>query len=157
VVGVTTHTFSTNDEELEAFLDDVENKSETIREALRVYRFQSEGVEDSRLSERQRVGYEWMLESVGENGRLTLEMVETTLAQLLSMKKGLVRQLVVKPLERLGYVVVRPAQSHVNVAVRPPDAVDVPVESSGGESGGSASERMEAILEADVAEVSADD
>lgn len=151
---MSTYTFSTSDEELEAFLDDADNKSEVIREALRVYQFQSEGVEDSRLSERQRVGYEWMLETAGAEGTVSLDVVETTLAQLLSVKKKLVRQLVVKPLDRLGYVTVRPRMESVAVRVWPPDAVDVPAESSEGEGSVSASERMEAILNADVAEVS---
>jgi len=154
VVGVTTFTFSTSDEDLEAFLDDAENKSETIREALRVYQFHQEGVEDDRLSERQRIGYEWMLETAGAGGTVALDVIETTLAQLLSVKKSLIRRLVVKPLDRLGYVDVRPRMESVAVRVRSPEAVDGSEGVSDGDGSPPATERMEEILSADVAEVS---
>lgn len=138
------------DEELEAFLEESENRSETIREALRVYRFQQDGVPDPRLSERQRVGYEWLRETAEGGGRVSLDVVETTLAQLLSVKKALVRQLVVKPLARLGYVRVVPRMESVVVVVRPPDAVDVPSGTAETDGPSSVSERMDDLVEPDV-------
>jgi len=128
VVGVTTHTFSSSDDDLDAYLADVDNKSETIREALRMYRLQREGVEDERLTDSQRAAYTWLRERVGVDGKLALGPAKSELAQVLSLKKGLVKQTVLQPLDRHGYIDVSPRMHDVVVTVRPPDVVEEPEE-----------------------------
>ena len=153
---MTTYSFTVDDDELEAFLSDAENKSETIREALRVYRFQQEGVADTRLSDRQRTAYAWLRETTGgEGGRTDLRIAKTVLAQLLSIQKPLVKHMVLKPLDRLGYIDVAPRMEGVTVVVRPPDAVDVPGDAGEGETPTDASDRLSALAAAgeDAAEV----
>lgn len=153
---MTTHSFTVDDETLEEFLSNAENKSETIREALRVYRFQQEGVEDTRLSDRQRTAYAWLRETTGgDSGRTDLRVAKTVLAQLLSIQKPLVKHMVLKPLNRLGYIDVAPRMEGVTVVVRPPDAVDVPADVDEGETPADAGDRLSALAAAgeDAAEV----
>lgn len=116
--------FSVNDEELAEFLDGVENKSEVIRSALRREMYQTQGVDDPRLTEDQVVAYEWLRRYAGVGESVQFGVVRTVLAQTLSLDKGLVKLTVIQPLERLGYIEVTPRMHDVQVVVRPPVAVD---------------------------------
>lgn len=115
--------FSVNDEELAEFLDNVENKSETIRSALRREMYQTKGVDDPRLTEDQRAAYEWFRRYAGVGEDVDLGIARTVLAQILSLDKKIVTASAIRPLERLGYIVVRPRMHDVRVVVRPPVAV----------------------------------
>jgi len=150
---VTTISFQVDDPELESFLDEQENRSEAIREAIRVYQWKQEGVQDSRLTDQQRVAYQWMLEQTDGGGRLSLEVAKTVLAQLLSLNSAIVKDQVFKPLQRAGYL--RPAQypTHVVLVVLAPSAVEGPNE--GEESSGESS--LEQADSEDLPGLSVDD
>jgi Arc/MetJ-type ribon-helix-helix transcriptional regulator len=120
VVGVTQVRARVDDEDLEEFLDDVDNKSEAVREALRLYRLQHEAIEDDRLTGAQRSAYRWMREQTGVGGRLRLEVARTVLAQTLSRKKDLIKYTVLQPLENLGYIDVSAGMQSVTITVLPP-------------------------------------
>lgn len=123
---MTTVSFKLEDDELEAFLDDQENRSETIREALRVYQWKQEGVQDDRLTDQQRVAYQWMLEQTDGGGRLSLEVAKTVLAQQLSMSSGIIKEQVFKPLQRHGYLVPVQYTTYVVLVVLTPSSVEQP-------------------------------
>jgi hypothetical protein len=148
VVGVSRHTIRVDDETLDAFLDNAENKSETVREALHLYRMQRGGVDDERLTDKQRAAYAWLRDYAGVGETAQYEVVETVLAQKLSMSAGIIEELVMKPLERLGYVAVSPRMSHVVLRVRPPDAVDVPETSQPIDDAEDVSERLDTLASA---------
>jgi hypothetical protein len=124
VVGVTRHTIRVEDDRLDEYLDDAENKSELVREAVRLHRLKNGVVEDARLTDKQRGAYAWLREYVGVEDTMQNEVIKTVLAQKLSLGKEIVKELVLKPLDRLGYLQVTPRMHHVDVEVRPPDAVD---------------------------------
>jgi hypothetical protein len=124
VVGVSRHTIRVDEEDLDAFLNDAENKSEVVREAVRLYRLKKGVVEDARLTDKQRAAYGWLREYVGVDETMQYEVIQTVLAQKLSLGKEIVKELVLKPLDRLGYLRVTPRMHHVDVEVQPPDAVD---------------------------------
>ena len=121
---MTTISFKVEDEELEAFLEEQENRSETIREALRVYRWKQEGVQDARLTDQQRVAYQWMLEQTDGGGRLSMEVAKTVLSQHLSLSAGIVKEQVFKPLERHGYLLPVQYTNYVTLLVLAPSAVE---------------------------------
>jgi len=124
VVGVSRHTIRVDDDELDAFLDETENKSETVREALRLYRLERGSVEDERLTDNQRQAYEWLRKNVGFGGGMELQEVKPMLAQILSIDKAVVKRFVIRPLDRFGYVEVDNWMDGVRIYVRPPDAVE---------------------------------
>ncbi|MFB6270601.1 MAG: hypothetical protein ABEH83_11690 [Halobacterium sp.] len=109
-----------DDEELVEFLEDVDNKAETLRSALRLYRLQHEAVEDDRLTGAQRSAYQWLREHTGVGGTVRLEVVRTVLAQTLSRDKALIKYTVLQPLDRLGYIRVEPGIEVVRITVLPP-------------------------------------
>jgi hypothetical protein len=110
-----------NDETLAEWLDEQESKSETVREALRLYRLQHESVEDDRLTGAQRSAYQWLREQAGVGGTVRLEVAQTVLAQTLSRDKDLIKYTVLQPLENLGYVEVNAGIRAVRVTVLPPE------------------------------------
>jgi len=109
-----------DDEDLVEFLDDVDNKAETLRSALRLYRLQHESVEDDRLTGAQRSAYQWLREHAGVGGTVRLEIARTVLAQTLSRDKDLVKHTVLKPLDNLDYINVSAGMESVSVVVLPP-------------------------------------
>ena len=124
MVGVTRHTIRVDDDLLDEYLDDAENKSELVREAVRLHRLKNGALEDARLTDKQRAAYAWLREYVGVDETMQYEVIQTVLAQKLSLGKEIVKELVLKPLDRLGYLRVTPRMHHVDVEVQPPDAVD---------------------------------
>ncbi|SEW09960.1 hypothetical protein [Halobacterium jilantaiense] len=118
------HTVRVDEEDLDEYLDDAENKSELVREAVRLYRLKNGAVDDARLTDKQRAAYAWLREYVGVEETMQYEVVQTVLSQKLSLGKEIVKELVLKPLDRLGYLDVTPRMHHVIVEVRPPDVVD---------------------------------
>lgn len=165
---MTTISFKLEDEALEAFLDDQENRSEVIREAIRRQMYQEVTVEDGRLTDEQRQSYEWFRRYAGVGEAVDLEVAVTVLAQQLSLKKELVKVVVLRPLERLGYLRVGwYGMESVRVRVEAPPTDSEAVLEYEGESasGGSesaeegglavddhsrAGERMEELAEADI-------
>ena len=109
-----------DDEDLVEFLDDVDNKAETLRSALRLYRLQHESVEDDRLTGAQRSAYQWLREHAGVGGTVRLGIARTVLAQTLSRDKDLVKHTVLKPLDNLDYINVSAGMESVSVVVLPP-------------------------------------
>jgi len=124
VVGVSRHTIRVDDDRLDEYLDDAENKSGLVREAVRLHRLKKGAVEDARLTDKQRAAYAWLREYVGVDETMQYEVIQTVLAQKLSLGKEIVKEQVLKPLDRLGYLDVTPRMHHVDVEVRPPDAVE---------------------------------
>lgn len=124
VVGVSQHSISVSDEELNEYLDDVENKSEVVREALRMHRAKNDLVDDHRLSDAQVKGYDWMRRHVGINGRMPKRMVKSPLAEHLKLGKKTVEHFVLRPLARLGYIAMPAGLENVAVVVRPPDVAE---------------------------------
>jgi hypothetical protein len=124
VVGVSRHTIRVDDDQLDDYLDDAENKSELVREAVRLYQLKNSAVDDARLTDKQRVAYAWLREYVGVEETMQYEVIQTILSQKLSLGKEIVKELVLKPLDQHGYLDVTPRMHHVIVEVRPPDAVD---------------------------------
>jgi hypothetical protein len=148
VVGVSRHTIRVEDETLDEFLGDVENKSEAVREALQLYRMQKAGVDDDRLTDTQRAAYQWLRERVGGDGRIQLEKAKPMLAQVLSLNADVIKDFVLRPLDRHGYIEVVPRMESVVVVVRPADAVDVPAGMQPVDDVEDATERLDALAEA---------
>jgi len=121
---VTQHSISVSDEELNEYLDDVDNKSEVVREALRMHRAKNDLVDDHRLSDAQVKGYDWMRRHVGINERMPKEMLKSPLAEHLKLGKKTVEHFVLRPLERLGYIHLAQGLENVTVVVRPPSAAE---------------------------------
>lgn len=152
MVGVTQASARINDEELAEWLDGRENKSETVREALRYLRLQREGIGDKRLTDAQRAAYEWFRQRVGVGGSIPLGPAKSKLSQQVGLKKEDLRYAVFGALERLGYIEVTPRMHDVVVSVRAPDDADAPEAATEVDD---SAERMDALAEAaeDVAGV----
>ena len=150
MVGVTQLSVRVDDEELEAFLADRENNSETVRTALRYLRAQQVGVDDGRLTDHQRAAYQWLRDRVGVGGTVSVSMAENQLSQQLSVDMEMVRGHVLRPLESHGYTRV---QSHVQTAlitVLPPSSSssEGPTPSTAVDAPEDASETLDAIAAA---------
>lgn len=149
MVGVTQVSARINDDDLEAFLDDRASKSETVREALRYYRLQQEGVGDDRLTDDQRAAYQWFRDRVGVDQSIPLGPAKSKLSQQVGLKKGDLRYSVFEPLNRLGYIDVRPRMHDVVLTVRPPEnAREGPRSASEADDVEEVGERMDALAEA---------
>lgn len=124
MVGVTTISFKVEDERLEAFLNEQENRSEAIREAIRFYHWKKKGVQDSRLTDQQRMAYQWLMKNSDAEGEIGVDVAITELSQSLSLKKKTIKKRVFWPLQRHGYLIPIRYTSHVKLVVRPPSAVE---------------------------------
>jgi len=129
---MSSHTVRVEDDGLESVLEGSENKSEVMRQALRLYAQERDLIETDDLTEAQRAAYKWLLERTGGgDGLLLLDSVETALAQHLgkSNKAGrtgesLIRQEITKPLRRKGYIEIKQAMQQVRIYVVPPERVE---------------------------------
>lgn len=116
--------FRASSQEMEDWLNDRENVSGTVQKALRRMRLQEQAVEDGRLTDTQRVAYEWLRESVGVDGRISLGPLKSRLSAQVQVKKQDLKHAVLEPLDRLGYIEVTPRMHSVVLVVRPPEAVE---------------------------------
>lgn len=119
VVSVSTHSVRV-DEELDDLLEGAENKSERVREALRLWKAERDGNGGDGLTEEQAAGYEWLRDRAGVGGMVNLRVAKTVLAQRLSIDKGLVKAEVLQPLSEAGYLDVQPRLYDVAIWVREP-------------------------------------
>jgi Arc/MetJ-type ribon-helix-helix transcriptional regulator len=132
VAGVSSHTVRVEDESLESVLEGSENKSEVMREALRLYARERDLIETDDLTEPQREAYNWLLERTGGgDGYLLVDGAENSLAQYLGKSskspKGndsLIRQEITKPLRSKGYIKLMQGMDAVRIYVVPPDRLD---------------------------------
>lgn len=124
VVGVTHLSVRIEDDELEAFRDDRESASETVRTALRYLRAQEQGVDDERLTDDQRAAYQWFRDRVGVGGTMTVGVAKNRLAQHLSQDMDLVKWALLRPLESHGYIRVQSRISTSRITVLPPEAAE---------------------------------
>lgn len=118
------YTFSTDDPQLQDFLDDVENRSEVLREGARKMAWERYGMQmDAEdLSEDQRTAYGWLMENTqGESVRL--ESVRNKLAQLVQLDKDLVQRSIIHPMANKGYIRVLTGMYSVKVKPVPPSEV----------------------------------
>ncbi|GAA0305587.1 hypothetical protein [Halarchaeum salinum] len=106
--------------ELAEWFEAREDRSETIRDALRLLKAREDSGEFEGLDDDQAAAETWLLENVGVGSRSSLSYVENRLAQQLSLDMDMIRQRIVKPLEREGYVAVVARIESVDVVVRPP-------------------------------------
>ncbi len=130
LVGVTHVSVRINDDDLEAFLDDRGDVSETVRTALRYLRAQEEGVDDHRLTDHQRAAYTWLRDRVGVGGTVSVGLAKNRLAQTLSVDMDLVKGQVLRPLESHGYIRVQARVETALITVLPPSAASEGSESS---------------------------
>ncbi|GGL57447.1 hypothetical protein [Halocalculus aciditolerans] len=115
-----------NDEELQSFLDDVDNQSEAVRDGLRLLMNQQAGRKFPELNDKQTRAYQWILEAAGTSGVVSAEEVVTVLAQEFSRGKQLVKMTILDPLKHEGYIEVEWGR----IRPQPPGEM----ESSGGSS-----------------------
>ena len=108
-----------SDEELAEWFEGREEKSATVRDALRLLMAREAGGESDGLNDDQAAAYGWLTEHVGVGARVSLDYAENRIAQLLSLDMGQVRRRVVKPLDREGYISVVARIRSVKVVVRP--------------------------------------
>lgn len=139
---MTTHSVSIDDEGLNEFLDEYDGaKSEALREGLRLLQREELSRRYPDLSDDQAMAYNWLVDYAGISGRLLMKTAETHLAQIVSYKKELVVQAVMKPLGRKGYIRVNQGYDWVTVVVMPPpengesESVSASSASEGEESG----------------------
>jgi len=119
------YTFSTDDEKLQNFLDDVENRSEVLREGARKMAWERYGmeVEDTDLSEDQRTAYGWLMENT-QGQSVRLESVRNKIAQLVQLDKDLVQRSIIHPLANKGYIRVLTGMYSVKLRAVPPTEVE---------------------------------
>lgn len=115
------HTIRIESEELEELLNEVNNKSEIVREGLRLWQVENKAGEYADLDDEQAYGYEWLLDRVGAGGRVNVEAAKNELAQEISKDMRYVMNQVIKPLERKGYLRVRTGIERVDLVVTPPE------------------------------------
>jgi len=120
--------------ELAEWFEEREDRSETIRDALRLLKAREGADEYDGLDDDQAAAESWLLENVGIGSRSSLTYVENRLAQQLSLDMDQIRERIVKPLEREGYVTIAARIERVDVVVQPP---------AGGGSGAATSEGAE--------------
>ena len=122
---MSSHTARVEDESLESVLEGSENKSEVMREALRLYARERDLIETDDLTEPQREAYNWLLEQTGGgDGVLLIDSAETALAQRLGKDKdALIRREITKPLRSKGYIDIEQTIHDVWIYVIPPDRV----------------------------------
>lgn len=130
------------DGELAEWYESREDKSETVRDALRLLMAREESREFGGLSDDQEAAETWLLEKVGIGNNTTLDWVENRLAQQLSLDMEQIRNQVTKPLNQQDYIEVTPRRDSVDVAVNPPTAGEsaAMASESGGEASSAASE-----------------
>jgi len=119
------YTFQTDDEKLQSFLDDVDNRSEVLRQGARKMAFEKYGMQlnTPELSEDQETAFGWLLEHTqGETVRF--ESFKTKIAQLVQLDKDLVKRSIIRPLDRYGYIKVTPHMHHVMVRPLHPSEVE---------------------------------
>jgi len=138
-----------DDDELEAFLNDRESNSETVRTALRYLRAQEQGVDDDRLTHDQRAAYQWLRDRVGVGGTMTVGVVENRLAQHLSQDMDLVKRALLRPLESHGYIRVQSRINTARITVLPPSSASAgPEPSTASDAPEDASERLDELAAA---------
>lgn len=140
------------DSELASWFEGREEKSKTIREALRLLKARESSGEYEGLDDDQAAAYSWLREEVGVGSRVSLSFVENRIAQLLSLEMEGIRRRIVKPLDRHGYVSVVARIESVEVVVCPPgsgSAESRREESRAADAGASVSEEeLEVLAEA---------
>lgn len=152
---MSTHTF-TADDDLDDLLDDEGNKSEAIRDALRLYY----DLDDRHgLSGVQARIYEALLDYTGDGERrVRVTELKKAIPQYVNvLDQTMVVSAGLRPLDRKGYIDVSSSLSWVAVDVNPPELVDRPTEDAppegdGGEPNEDAldeAERADAILNGD--------
>ncbi|EMA01800.1 hypothetical protein C437_15311 [Haloarcula vallismortis ATCC 29715] len=93
------YTVEISDPKLREHLDSAENKSETIRDAIRTEATADGTLRMADLSDDELTAYEWLDE---QGGRVELETAETHIAQLTQVEKKLVRRNLLRPLSAMG-------------------------------------------------------
>lgn len=96
-----TVTFRVNDPELKSLLDDTDNRSELLRQALREFERDDAPGPDT-LTEHEREAYQWCYRNV--RNRTKREHVTNELAQVLGISKVYVKNEVLQSLDRQGLI-----------------------------------------------------
>ncbi|QLC33634.1 hypothetical protein EFA46_005280 [Halarchaeum sp. CBA1220] len=125
-----------DDEELEEFLEGVENQSEAVREGLRLLARERAGMSFGDLDDDQERALNWLLDNVGVGRRSELERIENRLAQVTSYDMELVRSAILRPLEANGYIRVHTGMADVWVVVCAPPSEEGTGEASSGRDDG---------------------
>lgn len=146
--GVTEVSARILEETLAEWYEGRDNKSETVREALRHLRIKEDGVGDDRLSEKQERAYQWLREHVGVGESMSLGQAKSEIAQQVSIKKQDLKSAVLQPLNRSGYIGIEPRMHDVRVRVRPPEAAREASLQLQVDEPGDVGERMDALTEA---------
>ena len=111
-----------SDESLAARLEEEEDKSQTLREALRNY--YGEDVTDVPVEGRAREAYDELLSLTNGGGLLRKTVAETVLAQTVGLEKSVIKPAIFLPLEDAGLIEPRRTWREVYVLVRSPEEVD---------------------------------
>lgn len=119
------YSFQTDDEQIQQFLENAENKSEILREGAKRIVLEREGigVDDSRLTEHQADAYRWLVKRSGGN-RVSIDVFKTRVAQTAQINKELVKTEILKPLVDFGYLRVDQAMQSVSIEAIPPEEIE---------------------------------
>ena len=111
-----------SDPDLAARIDEEDDKSQAVRDALRNY--YGEDVADVPVSGRPREAYDELLNLTNGGGLLRKDVAETVLAQTVGLEKAIIKPAVFLPLEEAGLIEPRRTWREVYLLVRSPEEVD---------------------------------
>ncbi|MDZ7850053.1 MAG: hypothetical protein U5K70_04305 [Halodesulfurarchaeum sp.] len=111
-----------SDPDLANRLDEEQDRSQAIRDALRTY--YADDIVDVPVSGRPRDAYDELLSITNGGGLIRKKVAETVLAQTVGLEKSIIKPTIFFPLEEAGLIQPRRTWREVYLLVRSPEEVD---------------------------------